>query len=247
MEQLQSKPTQKAGPTVPAIPSVERRMFLRAAGLFSVSTAALLASCQKEVSLDPKNSGARTSADGVIDLGSGDIGILNYAYALEQLESAFYTMAVEKMFADVRGDDKQVLMDIHDHEVIHREFFKAALGSAAIPTLDFDFTGKVDFSNRQEVFNLARQLEDTGVGAYNGAGRLLTNATYLGLAGKIVSVEARHASLISLIVAPGTELFAGDYIVNNNGLDNVLTPAQVLPIAQSFIKQTLSGNNLPNL
>ena len=29
------------------------------------------------------------------DLGSGDIGVLNYAYALEQLEAAFYTQAVE--------------------------------------------------------------------------------------------------------------------------------------------------------
>ena len=26
-----------------------------------------------------------------VDLGEGDVGILNYAYALEQLEAAFYT------------------------------------------------------------------------------------------------------------------------------------------------------------
>lgn len=29
------------------------------------------------------------------DLGEGDIGVLNYAYALEQLETAFYTMVVD--------------------------------------------------------------------------------------------------------------------------------------------------------
>lgn len=29
------------------------------------------------------------------DLGEGDIGILNYAYALEQLEAAFYSAVVD--------------------------------------------------------------------------------------------------------------------------------------------------------
>ena len=33
------------------------------------------------------------------DLGSGDIGILNYAYALEQLEAAFYTMVIDSPYA----------------------------------------------------------------------------------------------------------------------------------------------------
>ena len=35
------------------------------------------------------------------DLGSGDIGVLNYAYGLEQLEAAFYTMAVESPFGEM--------------------------------------------------------------------------------------------------------------------------------------------------
>jgi hypothetical protein len=42
----------------------------------------------------------------------------------------------------------------------------------------------------------AQTFEDTGVAAYNGAGRYLTNNAFLALAGKIVSVEARHAALI---------------------------------------------------
>lgn len=29
------------------------------------------------------------------DLGEGDIGVLNYAYALEQLEAAYYTMVID--------------------------------------------------------------------------------------------------------------------------------------------------------
>ena len=32
--------------------------------------------------------------DTVFDLGQGDVGVLNYAYALEQLEADFYTKVV---------------------------------------------------------------------------------------------------------------------------------------------------------
>ena len=42
----------------------------------------------------------------------------------------------------------------------------------------------------------AEMFEDLGVSAYNGAGKYLTSATNLTLAGKIVSVEARHAAAI---------------------------------------------------
>ncbi|WP_128543123.1 ferritin-like domain-containing protein [Larkinella soli] len=240
MKQLSSEPVKKeTGPSVPAIPSVERRMFLRTVGLFTASTAAFLASCQNSVNeLAPANrSGARTAADaGGKSFGTGDIAILNYAYALEQLETAFYRQAVEKLFSDIRGDEKMVLSDIHDHELVHREFFKAALGPYAIQDLEFKFP--IDFNHRQEVLNTARQLEDTGVGAYNGAGPLLTNGTFLTLAGKIVSVEARHAALIRTILRPGTSFFAGDDVVKTMGLDISLKPSQVIPMVAKFITTT---------
>ena len=41
-----------------------------------------------------------------------------------------------------------------------------------------------------------KAFEDLGVSAYNGAGKLIENADYLLLVGKIVSVEARHASMV---------------------------------------------------
>ena len=34
---------------------------------------------------------AKAAKSSAVDLGSGDTGVLNYAYALEQLEAAFYT------------------------------------------------------------------------------------------------------------------------------------------------------------
>ncbi len=42
-------------------------------------------------------------------------------------------------------------------------------------------------------------LEYTGVGAYIGAGLSLMNKAYLGVAGSIVQIEARHAAAIGLL------------------------------------------------
>ena len=52
----------------------------------------------------------------------------------------------------------------------------------------------MDFNSRDSVLKTARTFEDLGVAAYNGAGQLLERGEYLLLAGKIVSVEARHAT-----------------------------------------------------
>lgn len=192
--------------------------------------------------------------NGVFDLGGGDLGVLTYAYALEQLESDFYTKVVNATAFNTAftPEDRAVLTDLYNHEVIHREFFKAALTGALpnpsaqlLPNLSFDY-GSLNFNNRDQVLATAKALEDTGVGAYNGAGRLLTNPDYLLLAGKIVSVEARHASAIRSLINPNSKDFAGDDIVNvMNGLDTVKSPSEVLPIAGGFITTEFTANFLP--
>ncbi len=184
-----------------------------------------------------------TGAAAMVDLGSGDIGILNYAYALEQLEAAFYTMVVENNYYSGATDmEKWVLEDIYKHEVAHRDFFKAALGTAAIPGLEVDFSS-VDFNDRASVLGTAKVLENTGVGAYNGAGHLLENVNYLLVAGKIVSVEARHAAVISNLIEPNSTAFVD--VVNEQGLDVVYTPAEVLAAAGPFIATEINAENLP--
>lgn len=239
---------EKKGPTVPTIPSAERRLFLRHLGMFAASTTAFLAACSKDLDFGPNgtknlHSGARINADGSIDLGEGDVGILNYAYALEQLETAFYTLAQEKT-ASLSFNDFRALQEIREHELVHREFFRAVLGANAIPDLDVDFSG-VDWNNRNAVFDLANKLERTGVGAYNGAARYIKSVDVIGIAGKIVSVEARHASYTGHMLQPNSKFAIGHEFIDNNGLDLVYKPAEVLPMVQVFIKQKLSGANLP--
>ncbi|MBL7719220.1 MAG: ferritin-like domain-containing protein [Flavipsychrobacter sp.] len=216
---------------------VSRRHFLALSGGLAVAGIfATMSSCKKDK--DPQ-----VMPDGTIDLGSGDIGILNYAYALEQLEAAFYTRVAESSFSSGFSASEQALLtDIRDHEIAHREFFKAALAGNAIPALEVNFDA-IDFGSRTSVLNAARTFEDLGVQAYNGAGQLITTGDYLVLAGKIVSVEARHAAYIRDLITPNS--FGSADIIDSNGMDMHKMPSEVLAAAAGFLKSKISGNNLP--
>jgi environmental stress-induced protein Ves len=126
--------------------------------------------------------------------------------------------------------------------VAHREFFKNALATGAIAALEVDFSS-IDFGSRASVLATAQAFEDLGVTAYNGAGRLITSPDYLVLAGKIVSVEARHAALIRELVKPGS--FADDTALDANALDGARKPLDVLAIAGKYIKTKINASNLP--
>ena len=143
-----------------------------------------------------------------IDFANGDFAVLQFAYALEQLEADFYTRVVAAFNgSNLSSDEQAVLADIKNHEVIHREFLKAALGS----TYGFTITAtypNVSFNSRTSVLATAAAFEDLGVAAYNGAAQYISSTDYLTLAGKIVSVEARHASAIHDLIAPKTDAFA---------------------------------------
>ena len=174
----------------------------------------------------------------VFDLGTGDVGVLNYAYALEQLEADFYTKVVNNFYSGISDAEKTLFTDLYHHELIHRDFFKAAIGGVTaniLPTLEFQYPN-VNFNNRASVLATAKALEDTGVAAYNGAGKYITNPDYLVIAGKIVSVEARHASAIRNAINPGSTDFSGDDVIDANGLDVAKEPNQIVAAAGGFIK-----------
>ena len=213
------------------IKNLSRRNFL---GYIGGASALLItaAACKKEAS----SMGSTTG----IDLGKGDVGILNYAYTLEQIEAAFYTKVFESPYSGISASESALLGDIRDHEIAHREFFKAALATAALPTLELDFSS-INFADRTSVLGTAKAFEDLGVSAYNGAGSLLVNVDYLLLAGKIVSVEARHAAYIRDLIANGS--FADGLDVN--ALDMSRTPSQVFAIAGKYVKTKLNISNLP--
>jgi hypothetical protein len=177
------------------------------------------------------------------DLGSGDIGVLNYAYALEQLEAAFYTQVVSSPYGGIADSELSILTEIRDHEVAHRDFLKKALGAKAIPDLEVNFS-KINFKSRASVLGTADVFENLGVAAYNGAGKLIQKVDYLAAAGSIVSVEARHAAAIAEMLHGYSASAAGAGHVDAKGLDGALSPKQVLPKAGPFIKTPVTAMSL---
>ena len=177
------------------------------------------------------------------DLGEGDIGILNYAYALEQLEAAFYTQVTANPYGGAEQDEIGQLAEIRDHEIAHRDFLKGALGSKAIPDLEVNFS-KINFNSRKSVLGTADVFENLGVAADNGAGKLIQNVKYLAAAGSIVTVEARHAAAIASLISGYGAAAAGSGHVDGHGLDGALSPKQVLPKAAPFIKTPVTAMSL---
>jgi len=213
-----------------------RRKFLAKAGSATLLSALVLGSACKKNDSTP-NSGASD-----VSLGSGDTGILNYAYALEQLEAAFYIQVIATPYSGMPSAELSLLTDIRDHEIAHREFFKTALGAKAIADLSVDFSS-INFSSRDSVLATAKAFEDLGVSAYNGAGALLTDSGNLLMAGKIVSVEARHAAAIRDMISYGS--FANQ-VVDANGLEMSKSPTEVLATASAYVKTKIDASQLPS-
>jgi hypothetical protein len=174
----------------------------------------------------------------MVSLGTGDAGVLNYAYALEQLEAGFYTMLRSGQYYTGLGStsaEKQILDDLYYHEVIHRDFFKTAItaaGATPIQALTPNFSS-INFNDRTSVLSAARTFEDLGVQAYNGAGQYITNPGYLYIAGKIVSVEARHAAVIRDLITEGS--FVASDVINSSSQELSKAPNDVVTAANNFL------------
>jgi hypothetical protein len=265
---LRSTGSDDAQPVQPFYTPIKRRSFFMYAGATAGATALVLAGCGKDEDDNPVN--PNTTID-VGPLGPTDIGVLNYAYALEQLEAAFYAEVLKGGYFTglaPNSAERRILSDIALHEQIHADFFKSALGTNAIRALVPDFSN-IDFgvrvgtgSGKSGVLDAARAFEDLGVQAYNGAGRFINDRNNLILAGKIVSVEARHAGLIRDLITPNS--FEGDIsagftpeTLKNDVIDPRLTgrtarqerdklPAEVLAIANTFLAagSKLTANSL---
>jgi hypothetical protein len=152
--------------------------------------------------------------------GKGDIGILNYALTLEYLEAAFYNEATAAK-AVTDPQTKVFLETVTADENAHVAFLKKALGGYAVSQPTFDFQGVPE--NQAKFQATAFVLENTGVHAYLGQVTNIRNPAYLAAAGSIALIEARHASVIGLILDEST---AG--IVPNGPFDTPLTADEVL-------------------
>lgn len=231
------RPANADAAQAPLLAPIKRRSFLTYAG----ATALVLAGCQKN-----------DATPGATDVGSGDIGVLNLVYAIEQLQLAFYTKVLAgKYFAPLAATsaEHQLFSDLAQHEQVHAAFWRTTLTTNALKMLNTKLDDQVDFdarttassSGKMGVLNAARVFEDLGVATYNGAARFLTTANYLTLLSKIVSVEARHAALIrDLLVAGGdtslgTGFIGSDVVDATSRQEKSLSPTDALLQLNTFL------------
>lgn len=221
----------------PLLAPIKRRSFFMYAGATAGATALALAGCSKNA--DP------VVTPGAVSLGTGDAGVLNYAYALEQLEAAFYAQVVKTPAGDFQAGELAYFTEVAAHEAIHRDFLRAAINRDApgklLQTLNPIFPA-IDFTKRLNVLTAAQTFEDLGVAAYNGAGILLRTPAYLVIAGQIVSVEARHAAYIRERLLPNS--FSAAPQVDAQGLDKQLSPTDVIAAAQAFFTEQLDASTV---
>ena len=226
---------------------VDRRRFLRAAGLTTVGVA-----------------GAGVLGNGLAyaqeddEQGPSDAAVLNFALNLEYLEAEFYLRAATgEGLSDGQVDGagtlggvsggrqvdfetrqvRQYADEIANDERAHVDFLRAALGDAKVarPAIDLDeaFTAAARaaglvrgderfdaFANENNFLLGAFVFEDVGVTAYKGAAPLIANKTFLEAAAGILAVEAYHAGIIrTVLLAKGLAKEAGRISDARDSLD----------------------------
>ncbi len=206
-----------------------------------------------------------------------DNDILNFALNLEYLEANFYLQAAYGIFlpaADTSGTgtlgvvtggqpvpftDPYVAIyaeEIAADELVHVEFLRSVLGSAAVAQPEIDFS--VSFTNLAraaglvgptETFNPflndtnfllgAYIFEDVGVTAYHGAAALISSPTILTAAAGILGTEAYHAGIIR------TKLFEAGLYQQTNMISLLRADLSAAPDDEGVSPDGKTGTLIP--
>jgi rubrerythrin len=176
-----------------------RRRFLSSVGGTAAagSFALFLAACgSKKEQLTPGGSNPKTGAGvGTDRYGPGDLGIAVYALTLEYFETDFYAKAIAS--GQLKGKLLAVAKHFASQEAQHvqaLEAFITQLGGKLPQKPQTKFT----LDTPASVLQMAVTFENLGAGAYLGQADRIANKQLLGVALTIHSVEARHASALSV-------------------------------------------------
>ncbi|KAK7409715.1 hypothetical protein QQX98_008096 [Neonectria punicea] len=183
---------------------------------------------------------SKRQSDAAASMGLNDFDILQFALTLENLEETFYRTGFAQFpdsdFAAL-GLSAETLADLKGigaTEAAHVGLLQSALAQGGIQPVQactYDFA----FTDAAGMVATAAVLESVGVSAYLGAAPLLADPAILGVAGSILTVEARHQTAI--------RVFAQQKAVPQ-ALDTPLGPRAVFSLAAPFIVECPEGSNL---
>ena len=244
----------EAQPTVPAPASFNSTALLTGAAL--LGGAALFAT--------PKAARAQVKPPIIFDEATfgpaaGDVKVLNFALALEALESDLYVQALQRLTMGgtnalgqtITGLNQgqnspavEYLREFGKVELAHRNFLDGALmGNSilapgnAFDGVKFDFGFSGNGTSVADVVNTMRDAEATGVMAYIGAVPEFTTTTYLQTAAAIEGTEARHTAVITAIYngLTGQNLPVAPLADQNGGRETFQPPQPILNKVRPFI------------
>lgn len=188
-----------------------------------------------------------------------NVVVLNYALTLETLEADLYRQAINIAAGkpastpapannDYSGYSLAVgtgglsstqaqagfayLQQYAGVEATHRDFLRAALGSAAVPANAKGYTAPFG-TNLQSILTVIRTAEETGVRAYLGAAGFLTDPNLIQTASSIYSTESRHSAGINYALGLDVEPtpMPGDLTVTGSAYPTTTYPT---PKARTF-------------
>jgi len=165
-----------------------------------------------------------------------DLLVMNFANVLEGLETEFYKQALAKFtesdFQTAGYSSAQVPIEqfttIMGDEAAHAKILNSsigALGGKLVEGCQFSFDSVL--GDVTTMAATARVVENLGVSAYLGAAHLIQDPRILEAAGSILTVEARHQTVLNIMSGSGS--------VIPQAFDVALAPAEVLAVASGFI------------
>lgn len=218
-----------------------RRSFLRLVGLGgSLALLPPFVACGSDSATGATDGIPGSGSPLIIDFAQGDTALLQYVLVLEHLQVEFYSRVVAAFgTSNITTGEQAILTEIHDHELAHRAFLAGTIGAEGSFSVTPTFRG-VTFTDRTSVLSAAKTLEELGVAAYNGIAQYATAASTLLALGKIVSVEARHATTIRDLADPRAASFAP------SATDDLFRPVKVAAALQNDLVDKLGFLDTPS-
>ncbi|KAJ7067861.1 ferritin-like domain-containing protein [Mycena amicta] len=228
---------------------------------YSPSILAALAAAPLLASARPVKSRAASANDALV---------FKFASVLEDLETQFYSEGIAKFsesdFSAAGFSSAliatQSLTAIQSDEATHGTFLKQALKDNGAEALNCSFDFSSVLTDVPTMAGAARLVEYLGVGAYLGGATLIDDPVFLDAAASILTVEARHQTVLNILSGSGSAIpqafdipftpqevlsVAGPFITGNCDLGitatNALAVTNTDPIAQGTLLQ-FSGNNV---
>ena len=158
---------------------------------------------------------------------ASDSAIFDFAFRLESLELAFYEQALEQVPA-MSTHVRRLVRELRDHEREHKSTISSTvlqLGIKHDPTPEVQFGSS--FQSEKNFLGVAAQLEEAGVGAYNGALPQMFDRHLLAVLATIAQIEGRHAAVVKdLLGRP----------IADAAFDKPRTEAEVAGVIRPFIQ-----------